>query len=418
MVKEILELMDKCPTSYQAVENFKTILDRVGYQELKESENYDVKKGGRYYITRNDSSLLVVNIPQVIDDPSFKIVESHSDCPTFKLKPNSIIKDGGYIKLDTEPYGGALYYPWFDRPLSLAGRLIVKEDGRLKSVPFDLNEDFGIIPSLAIHQNRQANSGLAPNAQVDMLPIIGLKEDFDLLTFLKEKSGHDDIKSYDLYLYPRLKAVIYKQSDLFSAFHIDDLLGATLSLLSIIESKDEKAIDIAVIYDNEEVGSMTHQGAGSDFFKVNIKRIAKALDIDLYKAVARSFALSLDSAHAIHPAHPEKSEALNHPRINEGIVIKTNANQSYTTDALTSSIFKELLESNGIPYQAFANRSDERGGSTLGNIANMQLSIKTCDIGIAQLAMHSCYETAGIKDVEYLLKALHHFYSDQLIEFE
>ncbi len=418
MIKEILELIAKSPTPYQAVENFSLILDNVGFKEVKEDEDMVLEKGGHYYTRRNGSSIIAFVIPEAIKEPTFKIVASHSDCPSFKLKPNTLIKQNGYIKLNTEPYGGALYAPWFDRPLSLAGRLIVREDQRLVSHPFDLDEDFCVIPSVAIHQDRLANKGHELNGQIDLLPIVGLNEDFDLLTFLKQKSGYEDIVTYDLYLYPHISPVIYGDSGLYSSHHIDDLLSAVTSLLSLIEAKKCDDINVACIFDNEEVGSRTYQGANSDFMKVTLTRIAKALDIDLYKTSARSYMISCDGAHAIHPNHPEKSDQNNHPKINEGIVIKANADQSYTSDALTSAIIIDLMQRHDIPYQSFTNRSDERGGSTLGNIAISQLSIKAVDIGVAQLAMHSCFETAGTKDIEYLLKLFHHFYSEDLIKVE
>ncbi len=416
MIKAILDLMYRSPTPYQAVDNFSSILASVGYKELREDEDMIIEKGGHYYIRRNASSMIAFSVPEDIKDPSFRIIASHDDCPSFKLKPNSIIKQNGYIKLNTEPYGGALFAPWFDRPLSLAGRLIVREDGKLESLPFNLDEDFCVIPSVAIHQDRLANKGHELNAQIDLLPVVGLGDEFDLLRFLKAKSGREDIVAYDLYLYPRVKPVIYGDSGIYSAHHIDDLLSAVASLLSLIEAKGSDAINVVCIFDNEEVGSRTYQGADSDFLKVIVERIAEALGIDLYKAKAGSYMLSCDGAHAIHPNHPEKSDQNNHPELNKGIVIKANADQTYTSDALTSAVIIDLLQRHDIPYQFFTNRSDERGGSTLGNIAISQLSIKSCDIGIAQLAMHSCYETAGTKDIEWLLKLFHWFFSDKLAE--
>ena len=417
MIEEVLDFLDRSPTAFQVVHNISELLDTEGYTELKESQEYVIEKGKGYYIRRNDSSIMIVNVGSKLEKAQLKIVAAHGDCPSFKLKPQSLIKDGNYVKLNTEPYGGALFTPWFDRPLSLAGRLIIKEDGKLKSESFILDEDFCIIPSLAIHQNREANNGFKPNAQSDLLPIITLDQDFDLKKYLESKV-QKEVVNYDLYLYPRLKHAIYKEAGLCSAHHLDDLLGATLAFLALIDSFDDEAIDIAVIFDNEEVGSSTYQGADSDFLEVNLERITKALGLDLARVAARSYALSLDSAHAIHPAHPEKADPVNFPKMNDGITIKVNASQSYTTDALSASILTSLLEENDIPYQYFTNRSDTRGGSTLGNIANKHTSIRMADIGIAQLAMHSVYETCGTKDIEYMYLALKHFYNDKLIAWE
>lgn len=415
MLKRVLDLLNDCPTPYQTVANFTKILADQGYRELKENEDYIIEKGGHYYIRRNDTSLMIVNVPKKLERPLFKIIASHDDCPSFKLKPKPLLKDGKYVKLNTEIYGGPLWMPWFDRPLSLAGRLIVKKEGRLKSVPFDLKEDFCIIPSLAIHQNREANSGFRANPQSDLLPIVTLDQDFDFMDFLKTKTGHD-IVSHDLYLYPRLRPSVFGNGELYSSYHIDNLLGGIIAFLALLKSYDEDAINVCVIFDNEEVGSLTYQGADSDFFRVNLERIAKALAIDIHKAIADSFMISYDVAHAIHPAHPEKSDPENYPCINKGIAIKYSASQSYTSDAMSEAIFTELLRKGDIPYQYFTNRSDSRGGSTLGNIANRHLSIRTIDIGLAILAMHSVYETGGSKDVIYLYKAFEKFYSEPLAE--
>ena len=415
MLESLLNYLNASPTAFQAVENAGKELEEAGYKRLDEGEIYHLEKGGKYYITRNGSSIIALNIGKNCENGPFKIVASHSDCPGFKLKPNSVIKDGKQVKLNTEVYGGALLNPWFDRPLGLAGRLIIKEDGVLKIKPFVLDENFCVIPSLAIHMNRDANNGYKLNPQVDTLPLVTANQDFDLKEYLQAKANVEKIANYDLYLYPRDKAFVWANGEYFSANHIDNLECAYTSLLAFKNNFDDEAINVLTIFDNEEVGSLTRQGANSDFLRLTLERTATALGLDYPSTIARSMLVSADNAHAVHPNHDEKADKTNRPYMNEGIVIKYNANQSYTSDALSSAIFVETLESAGVPYQYFTNRSDMRGGSTLGNISNAQVSIVSLDIGLAQLAMHSCIETAGTKDAESMVKGLSAFYKNKLV---
>ena len=415
MLESLLNYLNASPTAFQAVSNAAKELAEAGYQELDEAEIYHLEKGGKYYITRNGSSIIALNIGKNCEKGPFKIVASHSDCPGFKLKPNAIIKDGKQVKLNTEVYGGALLNPWFDRPLGLAGRLIVKENGKLRIMPYVLEENFCVIPSLAIHMNRDANNGYKINPQVDCLPLVTANQDFDLKAYLQEKAGVEKIVNFDLYLYPRDKAFVWANGEYFSANHIDNLECAYTSLLAFKNNFDDNAVNVLTIFDNEEVGSLTRQGANSDFLRLTLERTAAALGLDYPSTIARSMMVSADNAHAVHPNHNDKADQTNRPYMNEGIVIKYNANQSYTSDAVSSAVFVETLESAGVPYQYFTNRSDMRGGSTLGNISNAQVSIISLDIGLAQLAMHSCVETAGTKDAEAMVKGLSAFYKNPLV---
>lgn len=409
MCEKMLDFIYESPSAFNAIENFCDKLDENGYQRISEKDHFELKKGGKYYVTRNGSSIIAFNIGTKLNKPQFKIVASHSDCPSFKLKPNTILNDKKYTRLNTEIYGGPILSTWFDRPLSLAGRLIVREDGMIKTRTFNLDEDFCMIPSVAIHMNPEANKGYKNNPQVDMLPLVNLDEEFDLLAYLKEKSGMDVI-NYDLYLYPRMKGYIWSNKELFSSFHIDNLECAYTSFEAFKDTFEDDAINVLAIFDNEEVGSLTRQGADSDFMYQILNRISDSLNLNYYELIANSMLISADNAHSVHPNHNELADPSNRPYMNKGIVIKYNANQSYTSDALSASIFSSILDDNKIPYQYFTNRSDARGGSTLGNISNSHASLVSVDIGLAQIAMHSCFETAGVKDIEYMIDGLKAFY--------
>ena len=413
MLDQLIKDIYQSPSAFQAIDNMSAKFDEAGFIRLNENTSYDnLEAGKNYYVSRNGSSILAFKLGSKMAKPKFKIVSSHSDCPSFKLKPHAIIKDGKNIKLNTEVYGGAIYSCWLDRPLSLAGRLICKCDGQFRVKTFDLKEPFCLIPNVAIHVNREINNGYKYNPQVDLLPLVTSDQEFDLNKFLCEKAGVDEVLNFDLYLYPFMEGT--KWGDYFSSFHIDNLECGYTSLYAFLDSHDEENINVYCCFDNEEVGSLTKQGAHSDFMANNLKRIAKALDYDYEAMVARSYMVSADNAHAVHPNMQGKADPTNAPVMNGGIVIKYNANQSYTSDAYSASILTEILNSAKVPYQFFTNRSDARGGSTLGNISNAQVSLTCVDIGLAQLAMHSCYETAGAKDVNYMIEGLKAFYNNNL----
>lgn len=412
-MNELIKFLNDSPTSFNAISTIGTLLDQNDYVELKESEAYTIEKGGKYYVKRNGSSIIAFNIGYKLSDPSLQISASHSDCPSFKVKPESLIYENGYLKLNTEVYGGAIYYPWLDRPLGLAGRLVVKENGLLHTENYIGKKPFCLIPSLAIHMNREINSKLTFNPQIDLLPMCSMEKG-DLKDYLKGETGKE-VVGYDLYLYPFESAFVWGMKDEFlSSFHIDNLECAFTTLKGFINNFNEDNINVYCCFDNEEVGSLTRQGADSDFLESTLKRLAKALELDYYILLAKGMMLSCDNAHGLHPNHPEKADPGNRPMLNKGVVIKYNANQSYTSDGLSAAIFKDLLDRKNIPTQFFANRSDVRGGSTLGNISNAHSSLVSVDIGLAQLAMHSPMETCGCKDVFYMIEAIKAFYSAHL----
>ncbi len=411
-MQDLLDFLSNQHSAFNVVSAMRDLLLARGFEELFENKPYDLKLGNNYFIIRNLSSIMAFKVPSKKEELAMKIVATHNDCPSFKLKPNCVFKNGSYIRLNTEVYGGPLYYTWLDRPLSLAGRLIYHEAGKIKEMAFDLEEDFCIIPSLAIHMNREANNGYKFNPQVDLLPLVDMDSDFDMLKYLSLKTGKE-ITDFDLYLYPRMKACLFSNQKLFSSHHIDDLECAYLAFKAFVES-DSNDLNVFVSFDNEEVGSLTYQGAMSNFLASNLRRLFKSLGLELDEVASRSFLVSADNAHALHPNHEEKADALNRPLLNKGIVIKQNANQAYTSDAKSIAIFKNILEKAKIPYQFFTNRSDMRGGSTLGNLSNVQIALRSVDIGLAQLAMHSCFETAGLLDTEYLFKGLKAYYQTEL----
>lgn len=412
---DVIKLLDNSKSSFQVVENIENKLKKAKYEKLDETKPFKITKGKKYYVVRNGSSIIALNIGSKLKDPSLLISASHTDCPSFKVKPEAFIFGRDFLQLNTEVYGGALLNPWFDRPLSLAGRVMVKNKG-IKAVNFVDDEPFCIIPSVCIHFNKEANKGKELNPQIDLLPLIGSRNaDFKDYLSKKLKVKKTDILSFDLYLCPIEKAINWGlDKEFFSSFHIDNAECAYTCLNGFINNFNENNINVYASFDNEEVGSLTRQGAAGDFLQTILERICESLKVDYYSLIAKAFMLSCDNAHSVHPNHPELSDPKNRPVMNRGVVIKQNANQSYTSDGLSISLFMNLLNDNNVPYQLFTNRSDMRGGSTLGNISNSHVSLMAVDIGLAQLAMHSCYETAGIKDIEYMEKAIKVFYSSTL----
>ena len=410
--KKLLKFIEKSPTAFQAVTEMTKRLDKEGFEELKEEDHWKLKKGGNYYVTRNHSAIIAFSIPK---KPvwKFHIMASHSDSPALKIKENPEIEvEKAYIKLNVERYGGMLLAPWFDRPLSVAGRLIVRKDGEIQEKLVTVDKDLLIIPNLAIHMNREVNDGYKYNVQKDMLPLYSSYEGKG--SFMKQVAAEaeveeKDILGHDLFLYDRTAGTIWGADEEFvSAPRLDDIQCAFASFEGFLRGEHKKSIAVHCVLDNEEVGSSTKQGAASTFLKDTLKRINMGLgrtEEEYLMALADSFMVSADNAHALHPNHTDKTDPVNRPVINGGIVIKYNANQKYCTDGVSAAIFKDICDKAGVPYQTFVNRSDMAGGSTLGNISNTQVPMKTVDIGLAQLAMHSVYETAGVKDTENLAKA-------------
>lgn len=368
-------------------------------------------------MTRNGSALIAFAIPEN-DIDGYRILASHSDSPTFKIKENpEITVDDRYVKLNVERYGGMLCAPWFDRPLSVAGRVIVKEKDSFVSRLVDVDRDLVMIPNLAIHMNREANDGYKYNAQKDLLPLYGDITAKD--TFLKaiaEAAGvkSEDILGHDLFLYNRQKGSIWGAHEEFvSCGRLDDLQCAFASLKGFLAGEKTQSLAVHCVLDNEEVGSGTKQGAASTFLRDTLSRISAALGFteeERLIQLARSFMISADNAHAVHPNYTDKADPTNRPYLNGGIVMKFNANQKYCTDGISAAMFRALCQEAEVPVQTFTNRSDMAGGSTLGNISNTQVALHTVDIGLPQLAMHSPYETAGVKDTQYLIQAAEKFF--------
>ena len=392
-------------------------LEADGYRPLNECEGWTVVPGGKYYVTRNRSALIAFRVPESGFAP-FQIVASHSDSPSFKLKPACEDEAAGhYIRLNTEKYGGMLMASWFDRPLGIAGRLLVRTERGIETRLVDLDRDAVLIPNMPIHFNREVNDGYKYNAQVDLLPVYGDETAKGALSKeLAEKTGvsEESVVGSDLFLYNRAAGSVWgAKNEFFSCGRIDDLECAYTSACAFLEAVPKGHINVFAVMDNEEVGSGTKQGADSTFLEDTLARIASAMgktDSERRAAVAGSFMVSADNAHAVHPNHPEKYDTGNRTFMNGGVVVKFNANQKYTTDGVSCAIFESVCARAGVPVQHFANRSDILGGSTLGNIANAHTSMNTVDIGLAQLAMHSAYETAGCKDIEYMIRALKAFY--------
>lgn len=417
IAKDMMDFIHKSPTCFHVVSNLKEVLIKEGFTELNEKEEWKLK-AGKYFVTRNDSSIISFKIPKK-DFRGFYMIASHSDSPSFKIKENPEMEAfGAYVKLNTEKYGGMLCAQWFDRPLSVAGRLVVrsKKEG-YKTKLVNVDRDLLMLPSLAIHMNREANDGYKYNPQVDMIPVFGdaaSKDRFLDVVALAAGVAKEDILSHDLFLYNRVAPTFWgAEEEFISSSRLDDQECVYTTFVGFLKSGDSNNVAVHCVFDNEEVGSGTKQGADSTFLKDTLVRINNGLgrnEQQYYTAVANSFMISADNAHAVHPNHGDKADPVNRPVMNKGIVIKYNANQKYTTDAVSAAFFKLICEKAQVPFQTFTNRSDIAGGSTLGNISTAQVSVNTVDIGLAQLAMHSPYESAGSQDPEYLVKASKVFY--------
>lgn len=419
-LKKMMDFLALSPTAFHAVENFTSVLRKKGYQELEEAQHWDIQPGGRYFVTRNGSSLAAFKVGEKLDHYRFKVAASHSDFPAFKIKEKAEITVlDAYTKLNTEGYGGMLCSTWFDRPLSVAGRVVIREREGFSTRLVNLDRDLLLIPSVAIHMNRSANEGYAYNKQIDMLPLFGgtgCKEGALKQIIAEElKEDPEQIYGMDLYLYNRMQPAVWgKEQEFLSAPRLDDLQCAYTSFEGFLNGQDEQAVNVFVCFDNEEVGSHTRQGAGSTFLAEVLCRINEGLSMSkeaYYRGVASGFMVSCDNAHAVHPNHPEKTDSHNCVYMNRGIVVKSHAGQQYTSDGFSIAVWKEICEEAGVPLQYFANRSDMRGGSTLGNIAMSQVPLRAVDIGMAQLAMHSAYETAGTRDSLYMIQAVEAFYN-------
>lgn len=413
--ERLLKFIEESPSCFHVVESVKKQLTEAGFTELKEKEAWNLEEGKGYFVTRNESSIVAFHIPRK-DFFGFHIVASHGDSPTFRIKDQPEIEtEQYYTKLNVEKYGGMILDTWFDRPLSAAGRVIIEEKGKLKSLLCNIDRDLMIIPNLAIHMSGRERKELNP--QKDLLPLFGIscgKEGFRSLLAKEAKVGKDQILSYDMFLYNRMPGtVLGAQEELIASPKLDDLECAFASLQAMLSGESKDYVTMYCVFDNEEVGSQTKQGAGSTFLPELLRRICTLAGKDeegYSMAVADSFLLSADNAHALHPNYTEKADPTNRPYLNKGIVLKYNATQKYTTDAWSGAVVQYLCRKEEIPCQIYYNRSDVPGGSTLGNILTGQVSMRSADIGMPQLSMHSSYETAGVKDLDAMIRLMTAFY--------
>ena len=414
--RDLIHFIAKSPSTFHAVRGIKAALLYAGFTEIREEDTWQIEKGGKYVVTRNGSALMAFTVPQEGAE-AFHITASHCDSPTFKIKENPEIADGPYVKLNVEGYGGMIMSTWLDRPLSVAGRLLVTENGHLAEKLVAIDGTMLVIPSVAIHMDRSVNQHKEWKVQKDMLPLYGMtgaKTPFMDVIAVAAKVRAEDILAHDLILYSRVPGTIWGEArEFISSPKLDDLQCAFACFRGFTQGQKEKYISVYALFDNEEVGSATSQGAGSTFLANTLERLARSLGYsydETMAMIARSFMISADNAHSVHPNHPEYADPVNRPVINGGIVIKYSAAQKYATNAFSAAYFKKLCKDHDIPTQTFTNHSDNPGGSTLGNISNTVIAMPTVDIGLPQLAMHSSYETAGVKDTAYLVDAVTKFY--------
>ena len=412
-MEDFLHFLNHSPSRYHAVANLCGELEAAGYTRLSEGETRSLAPGGKYFVTRGGSSLLAFRIPRAYFT-GFMISASHSDSPTFRVKENAELNGPeGYVRLNTERYGGMLCAPWLDRPLTVAGRALVKCGDAIEARLVYVDRDLLMIPNLAIHMNRKANEGFAYDPKCDMVPLMGMnleKGAFRAIVARTAGCKPEDVLGTDLYLCQRQKAVVWGAEDQFiSAQGLDDLQCAWGCFRGFLAAEDSASVPLYVLMDNEEIGSGTKQGAGGTFLIDWIERICAGVGRERLSAVANSFLVSADNTHAVHPNHPEYADPTHRPAMNGGVVLKQGIR--YTTDGVSQAIFAALCEKAGVPVQRFANRSDLPGGGTLGLIATAHVSVHAVDIGLAQLAMHSCFETAGAQDTDHLIRAMTAFYS-------
>lgn len=420
--REMLKFIENSPSCFHAVSNAAKMLEKYGFQELSEADEWNIEAGGNYFVVRNDSSMIAFRLPEGTAR-GFHISAAHSDSPSFKIKeaPELAVEEH-YVRLNTEKYGGMILSTWMDRALSVAGRVVVREQDRTATKLVNIDKDFLVIPSVAIHMNREINKGVEYNPQTDMLPLYadcsegGKKNAFMKRIARAAQVKAEEIVGHDLFLYAREKGTfVGEEGEFVLAPRLDDLQCVYASVRAFCESVPKQYINVCAVFDNEEVGSGTKQGADSTFLEDTFSRISEGMKWNrstYLRMVAESFLISADNAHAVHPNHPEKADPTNRPYLNGGIVIKYHGGQKYATDAVSGARLKLLCEKAGVPFQTYANRSDILGGSTLGNISMSHISLSGADIGLPQLAMHSAVETAGTKDTAYAIDMLKEFFGE------
>lgn len=429
LANELLEFINESPTAYHAVSTVKKMLDGNGFKELKESKAWKLNKGDKCYVIKNDSAIIAFEIGNgEIEEEGFRLIGAHTDSPCFKVKPApEMLVENKYVKLNTEVYGGPILNTWFDRPLSLAGRVTLKGDSPFKPVTklININKPLLVIPNLAIHMNRNVNEGYAINKQKDTLPLLGFinekledKEDVvGVLSIIKNELNveKEDILDFDLFLYEHEKGSLLGINEEFiSSSRLDDLWMVFSGVKALVESDNNNATKVMVCIDNEEIGSLTSQGANSSLLKNILERITLSLGKskeEFFRAIANSIMISADLAHAVHPNQSEKHDPTNRPVLGNGPVIKMAASGSYSTDSYASAIFQSLCKEADVPCQKFVNRSDVRGGTTIGPMVSADLSISVIDMGAAIIGMHSIRELASVKDNEYTIRVFSKFFN-------
>lgn len=425
LAKDLINFIDECPSPFHVVEKIEKNLEEEGFTKLDLKDKWNIKKGGKYFVTKNQSAIIAFIVGKgEIEEDGFRLIGAHTDSPTFRIKPNpEIVVENNYLKLNTEVYGGPILNTWFDRPLSLAGRVTIKSDNPIKPKYKLLNieKPIMIIPNLAIHMNRNVNKGIEINPQSQTLPLLSMiNEEFEKENYLLKLIGEnlninpEEILDFDLFLYEYEKGnIIGLNNEFISIGRLDDLSMVHAGIKALVESEVSKATNVMVCFDNEEVGSMTKQGAASPMLRTILERIALSLNKDredFFRGVYSSFIISADAAHGVHPNYIDQHDPTSRPIINKGPVIKISANQSYTSDSFSSAVYENICKVAEVPVQKFVNRSDKRGGSTIGPISSSQLDIPSVDIGNPLLAMHSIRELGGVMDHYYVYKSFLKFY--------
>lgn len=417
---EMLQFIEQSPTCFHATKNIKNLLCEKGFSELSEQNPWKIKHGERYFVTRGDSSIIAFALPQKCNG-GFAIVASHTDSPALKIKEGGEKNELGVCRLNVEKYGGLLLSPWFDRPLSVAGRVAIRsKNGKIEMRLADIRRPLALIPSLAIHFDRNANDGKKIDFQNEMLPVFSEEGERSILDAISEhlKIKKTDILATDLFVYNAERGFFWgAQNEFLSSPRLDDLECAWTTLQGFLDSivtlEEMQNIPVYATFDNEEVGSMTRQGADSTFLSETLERISISLKKNReehFCALARSFLVSADNAHALHPAHAHLFDPVNRPLVNKGIVAKLNAAQKYTTDSISLALFKDFCQKAAVPLQIFTNNSNVAGGSTLGNISQTHVSVRSIDVGLPQWAMHSPLESAGAKDPIFMKRATEAFF--------
>lgn len=423
---ELIDFLYDSPSAFHGVKSVKNLLDKNGFVEVKEADKWNLKSEGKYYVIKNDSALIAFVVgDENIDEAGFRLIGAHTDVPGFRIKPNpQMTTEGKYVKLNTEVYGGPILHTWYDRPLAIAGKVAIRGASPLKPETklVNINRPLLIIPSLAIHMNREVNEGYKINRQVDTLPLLGLindsleKEDY-LIKLLSEELNveKEDILHFDLGLYEYEKgSLIGMNEELISSGRFDDMWMVYAGVKALLDSKKNSATKVMICIDNEEIGSETAQGANSTLLNNLLERITLAVGLDregYYRALSNSIMISADLAHAVHPNLTDKHDPTNRPVFEGGPVLKIAASGSYSTDSFNGAIFADVCKSAGVPFQKFVNRSDVRGGSTIGPITSAKLTIPVIDMGAPVLGMHSIRELASVKDNYYTIKAFTEFFS-------